>query len=190
MTFNKITIAFSLCLYYVSGFAYLSEHLARFEQTRNCKNCDLTQMSLSTNQFSGANLSGSFLVGMRQFDLIMNQSNCMKTNWIYSSIERGEFNHSNFTDAKFNYVLMTQASFEYSNFTNVVFENARLVHNNFANANFKNANFKNADLSYSNLLNSNITEDQLKQMSSYQCAILPDGTLFDDEGKYSCEPTL
>lgn len=184
----KISGVFLLVLMHCSlSHAYLYTQLQEFEASNKCIHCDLTQMSLHSNKHNYAELSGAYLVAVRINNFVANHSQFDNTNWVYALMERGEFNYSNFSGSRFDYALIYYASFKEANFTNAHLDNAKLYLNDFTGADFTNATVKNANFSYSNLMGSNMTQAQLNQMKTYRCATLPDGSIYDKFGYYSCE---
>ena len=190
MNIKKPSIFLLVQLYGTLSHAYLYTQLQEYEASNQCINCDLTQMSLSSNKHNYSQLSGAYLVAVHINNFIANHSQLDNTNWVYALMERGEFNYSNFSGARFDYALIYYASYKQANFTNAHLDNAKLYLNDFTGADFTNASVKNANFSYSNLMGSNMTQAQLNQMKTYQCATLPDGSIFDNSGKISCAPTV
>lgn len=187
MKIKKIGVPLFLLMYCSLSHAYLHNQLVEFEESNQCIQCDLTQMTLRSNKHNYAQLSGAYLVDVHLNNFIANDAQFDNTNWVYALMERGEFNYSNFSGSRFNYALIFYASFKQANFTNAHLENATLYLNDFTGADFTNASVKNADFSYAILTDSNMTQAQLNEMKTYKCATLPDGSIHDTG---YCAPTV
>ena len=81
-------------------------------------------------------------------------------------------------------------------------EKTQFTHADLKNSNFKksackkcifmfadteNVNFDGAKMNHANFYGSNINQSQLDSMKSYDCATLPDGTVYDKNGEIRCD---
>lgn len=194
MILKEKKIVSSLLIFILSmSFAY-ADDLDDFLKTKNCVKCDLSNTrfigdlhdaiaddSLLTNcefiysSFDGASLNYTFLT--------KSQAQSFWNPYFYSQ--------ATFREASFKGAFLNFTNFSSVEFSGANFENANLKNANFENANFSSANFKGAivdDANFKNaiLIGSNISEDQLSRVSSKECAILPDGTLYTSNSNIKC----
>ncbi|WP_133138809.1 pentapeptide repeat-containing protein [Legionella genomosp. 1] len=131
----------------------------KFEKTGVCEACDLSNdFYLFTDKSGAITLSGSNL----------NRSSL--SIW------------GNHQFSKFNRIMATEfslgaADFSYSDFSFANLKKARMSNSNFTSSDFSGANLSGASLAGSNLYNAKITPEQLKSLSSFCNAILPDGKI-------------
>lgn len=183
---KKVIILSLSSIISTSAFSYKIADYEKFLIPGDCKKCDLTQASFPQD-ISNLNFENTFFTGSTNQDLVTaNNSNFSNANFVYVNVYNSEFKSSNFNHARLNNASFNNVSFINSSFVNAKMENSNFSYSNFTNVNFTNANLKNADLSHSTLYNSNITAAQLKSLASYECARLPNGDLFDDNGQIDC----
>ena len=203
---HKYWATWILLLGTVNAFSYTQNDVETFNQTNSCTHCNLTRIDSSTKH-NNAILQDSYLTNcIFQFDEFNNSqftkvnlvrseiihsyfSNSIFTNvnLSYSNLNQSYFDHSLFTDVNFEHAKITNVEFNNTKFTNVIFGYADLNNANFKYSHFENVNFKGSDLSNANLIGTNITEQQLHDAKSYLCAILPDGSIYDQGGDKNCE---
>ncbi|KTD36032.1 Secreted effector protein pipB2 [Legionella nautarum] len=183
---KKLSVLFASCILCSNLQAYKINDHKRFHRPGDCSRCDLTESSFPED-LSNFNYDYSFFTGSTSISGIKaNGSSFVKANFIYVSIGNSEFNNANFKNATLNYSTFILTSFIHASFINAAMDHADFFGSNFTNADFTNANLNQTSLSYSNLFNSNISSAQLKSLKSYNCAILPNGEVFDNNGKFNC----
>ncbi len=164
---NKITIlilgaivASITSMSYSKAF-YNSDELEQFKSTKQCKNCNLTGISISHRDYNGSILTHALLTQVYFQYAAFSKSDFSYTNMVQSSISKNVFSGSNFTGANLQY--------------------AYCLGSNFSRVDFTNANVSNADFSYTNLIQAKITKEQLATVKSLKGAIMPDGTPHSDD---------
>lgn len=145
---------------------YDPDQLKQFESTNQCPNCDLTGKSMYSENHNNANLAGALLTR--------------------SSIDSSQFSKANFAGAN-----LVELSAEYTMMSGAIFTNANLSHANFNSANLSRADFSGAiltgaDLANVTLIQAKITVDQLSEVSSLSCAIMPDGSRHAADPNRTC----
>lgn len=174
--------------------------------TINIKKSFLTNAKIQASEFYNTNISDSngirILIANSNFnqslfsDLLLSFSMIENVNFKDSKIINIHWDKSQLIDTNFENCIFESLSFQGSDlrstklsnnyFSNTNFSQSDLRGVDFQNSRFKNSTFKNADLRKANLYNTNITQQQLNDTLSYACAILPDGTLYDNNGKEIC----
>ncbi|WP_133130365.1 pentapeptide repeat-containing protein [Legionella yabuuchiae] len=198
-----------LSLYLQSLYAYIPSHLEKVQQSDECTGCDLTQIEImhwthieiKSNDLKNSLWTKSTLHNDRTVDF--SEKNIEKSNFVLSDIQNLKFNKSiidnaNFTASSLQGCRFDDASLKQVNFSNSSHSQSQFTRANLSNANFKNAScykcvfmqanlekavFVGARMQHSNFYGSNITQEQLDSMESYECATLPDGTVYDKNGE-------
>jgi uncharacterized protein YjbI with pentapeptide repeats len=174
--------------------------------TLNVKKSFLTNAKIQASEFYNTNISESNAIRILIANSNFNQSFLSDLLLTYSMIENVSFKDSKIINSHWDRSQLIDTVFENCIFESLSFQgsdlrSSKLTHNTFLNTNFsqsdlrgvdfqhsyfKNTTFKNADLRKANLYNTNITQQQLNDTLSYACAILPDGTVYDNNGKEIC----
>lgn len=139
----------------VSSYAFYNpDHLAQFNLTNQCNNCDLSGSTLSGNH-SGAVISTSNLTG---------------------SIGLGTFASANFSGSNLSSSNWSTANLSYAQLAFIPLIKANFTGAELSYANFDGANTNDAIFDNANLYGSNISQQQLSAAKSYCGATLSDGT--------------
>jgi uncharacterized protein YjbI with pentapeptide repeats len=164
-------------------------------------NAKIQASDFSDSQISFSNgirilIANSNFIRTQFNDLLLQYSLIDNVNFKDSKIINVSWNNSQFINSQFQKVFFESLSFSntdlrFNKFIDCVFENTNFSQSDlkgvdFQGSQFKNISFKNADLRKANLYNTNITKQQLNETLSYVCAILPDGTVYDNNGKEFC----
>lgn len=138
-----------------SSPSYNPDHLAQFNLTNQCYNCDLSGAYISGNhssaQLASTNLTGSIGFGTFSF---------------------ANFSGSNLSNANWSYANLSNAQMAYIPLINTDFSGADLSYANFEGSVTNNAVFDDA-----NLYGANISQQQLDNSKSYCRATLPSGII-------------
>ena len=157
---------------------YADNDLEQYNKYHSCQKCDLSGASLEGQEKSildgsilissilNGNFTGSSFVGS-----ILTQVNSYSLKAMVS----------NFSEARCNYAKFYKASFSGANFQNADLSKVNFKAANLSSADFTKASLKGANLDFSILIGAKLTQEQLKSVKSYYCAVLPDGTLAPPE---------
>jgi uncharacterized protein YjbI with pentapeptide repeats len=104
----------------------------------------------------------------------------------YASINNNIFKFSTFEDVGFSFSDLQNNQFHNNVFKSVNFSHADIRQTNFSGSQFYQSNFEHAILDKCNFTNTNITQEELEKAASYSCAIMPDGSIYDNHGKDIC----
>jgi uncharacterized protein YjbI with pentapeptide repeats len=158
---------------------YDVEQLEQFQQTNSCPNCDLSGSELEQTKHRKALLKGADLS-----QAILSRSNFEHADLTSAILIRTQANKVKWMKATFDGAILLYLDGKNSYFSGASFKNCILNHANLSKANLSNADFTsatlvNADLSYAILIGAKITPEQLKQAKKMDCAVLPDGTVYN-----------
>ena len=169
--------------------AYIPSHVEHFKTYNACDNCDLTRIKLdqySMNSGAKSNIKSTYLTGSYLSQIDFSNSSFIDVNFVKSYFYLCHFQKSTFSNVNFSFADLSGNFFNGSIFKKTIFDNANLENAEFSNTNLDGASFIDANLKKAIFLDSNITQEQLNQASSYACAILPDGSIYDNNGKIDC----
>ncbi len=207
---NSFIVFGFLSLLPVVSFAYIPSDLEKLNHSDNCQKCDITEYVSSKTQqdhFTAINLNQSYWTAAVLKKVDFRKKSLIHSNFVVSKMfetifDDSDLSHSNlsnsecencsFKNAKLKNSIFYKAKYENAQFTNADLSNSNLEKANFLRAEFMNVNFSGANLSgaelfRANLYGSNITQEQLDSLSFYRCAILPDGTVNDENGEVDCD---
>lgn len=119
-------------------------------------------------------------------EVIIKDSQLLHINWNHSQFINSQFLHSYFEGLSFNGSDLRFTKWSDCQFKDIDFEQSDLRGIDFHGSQFENTRFKHADLRQANLYNTNISQQQLDEALSYVCAIMPDGKIYDSQGKENC----
>jgi len=163
---------------------YDEADLEQFNKTNSCIKCDLSNASVNAKE--NALLNESILIGATL------KGNFTNSSFLNAILTQANFNYhkpqvmtSQFQGSTMQYANVSGVSFSGSNFEGANLRNVNFTDANLSSANFTNADITNAKLDNSILIGSNLTKEQLSTVSSFYCAVLPDGTLAAPEHEYS-----
>lgn len=152
--------------------------LEHFEETNSCQSCDISDATIYENHDNGT-LLDSFAIRTKFNNNFYNgnfsgsiMTYCEIDGFSTRKFQKSVFNKTNLSYSKLNNVDLSNADFTDANLSFADFTNA-----NLSRANFTNTNLENATFYYSILIGSNLTEEQLQQVKSIDCTIMPDGNL-------------
>lgn len=209
MMICKYLTIWILLLSVFNAFSYTQKDFETFNQTNHCTHCNLTRMDYSTkhnnavvedsyltdcifkyDEFKNSQFTKVNLVRSKILYSYFSNSIFNNVNLSYANLNQSYFEHSLFTNVNFEHAALPSVEFKNTHFTNVIFSYANLSDVNFKYSHFENVNFKGSDLSNANLIGTNITEQQLHDAKSYLCAILPDGSVYDENGNIKCNQSV
>ena len=191
------------------SYAYIPSDIEKLNKSDNCQKCDITEYIINTyknESILAVKLDGSYWTAAYIRKVDFKNKSLVHSNFVVASIFETNFDESDLSESNFSNSMCIECSlkntklknsqffkveFEYAQFTNADLSNANLEKANFNNAEFMNVNFSGAnlsgaDLSRTNLYGSNITQAQLDSLLSYQCATMPDGSVYDKNGVVDC----
>jgi len=125
-----IFLSLILSCFFLSGdvFAYKQSDLNKFENTRKCIKCDLTDLNLSRVNLSRVNLSGSNLSGSNLSGSNLSGSNLSGSNLSGSNLSGVNLNGSNLKDVNLTYanlseIIIDEKAFSTLDFSEFTFMN-------------------------------------------------------------------
>lgn len=159
--------------------SYDLDHLEQFSATNSCSGCDLTGANLSRTKHRNAFLTGADLSQSK-----LSHANFEQTNFSTAVLIRTQAQKTKFMKAIFDggYLLYMDGSNSYfsgASFRNCNLNYAKLSRANLSSTDFSGATLVNADLSQAILIGAKITSTQLHQTKKLECAVLPDGTVYN-----------
>ena len=147
----------------------------------NCMRILIANSSFNTSTFNGLNIIYSLIDNVKFINSEFNN-----VNWNFSQFINTTFNQDVFINSSFSNSDLKYSQFINSSLENIDFSQSDLRGVVFYGSKFKNINFKNADLRKANFNNTNVEIAELDSSLSYLCATLPDGTVYDNNGKECC----
>ncbi len=186
---KQYILLLGICLYTQAFSApkYDIQQLEQFNQTNSCPNCDLAGAELTRVKHRKALLKGADLSQATLSHANFEQADftfalLIRTKAIKAKLMKATFDGANLInlDGKNSY-------FSGASFKNCRLNNANLVKANLSNTDFTSATLVNADLSYALLIGAQITAEQLKQVKKLDCAVLPNGTVYNPNN-IVCKP--
>lgn len=160
------------------------EDLKTFEDTNYCQGCDISEARINGNHDNGFLLQSyairtRFAGSLYKMDFsgsIMTYSEIYKLFGDALNAQLTNFNKVNLSFANIKYVDMSGVKLIDTNLSNSDFFSV-----NFSGADFSNANLQGATIKESILIGSNLNEEQLKQIKSIECTIMPNGELYGEK---------
>lgn len=156
-----------------------AEDLEIFYKTNYCQGCDLSGVEINKDHDNG------FLLNSYAIKTEFSGS-LQKMNFSGSIMNYSVFTHffhvqhiqeANFDKVNMSYSRIIDADLSGANLSDVNLSNSDLDNVNLSGVNFTNANLTNTTISYSILIGAQITQDQLEQVKSIDCTVMPDGEL-------------
>ncbi|WP_392537950.1 pentapeptide repeat-containing protein [Legionella sp. 227] len=156
------------------------EDLKVFAETNYCQSCDLSGAKIYDDHENGSILN-SYAIKTEFLGALykMNFSGSIMT---YSKFSHSSHRVMRIQEANFDKVNLSYSSFHntdlsLSNFSDVNLSYSDLDQANFSGVNFTNANLNNVIIRSSILIGANLTQEQLKQIKSIECTVMPNGEL-------------
>lgn len=191
---NKLFFFLGVCLVYSTQVlaSYSSDDFERFKTSNSCIKCNLSEL-----KFTG-NYEASTLDESRLMYCVFTKSNFDRSKFNGAYLTKAEtyaygtnnymdnfatFRQASFVGAFLNYVQFSSAEFSGSNFERSNLKNADFKNSNLSNTNFSGALVDGINLAYSILIGSNISDEQLLKASSLDCAVMPNGQVFQPSKK-------
>ena len=150
-------------------------------KSSNCMRLFIAYSHFQDSEFNELKLSYSAILN----NVFKNQR-FKNIDFSHAQINTNIIKFSEFTDMNFNSADLQNNQFQNNVFQSANFRNADLRQSNFSGSHFYQCNFEHAILDRCNFTNTNITQAQLNEADSYSCAILPDGSIYDNHGKETC----
>ena len=120
-----IFLSLILSCFFLSGdvFAYKQSDLNKFENTRKCIKCDLTDLNLSRVNLSRVNLSGSNLSGSDLSESDLSGSNLSRVNLSGVNLNGSNLKDVNLTYANLSEIIIDEKAFSTLDFSEHTFMN-------------------------------------------------------------------
>ena len=154
------------------------EDLTTFSETNYCQGCDISNATITKSHDNGS-LINSFAIRAK-FHASLYRMDFSGSIMTYCEIQEGysilKAQQSNFDKANLSYSYMHKVDLSKANFTDVNLSESDFKYVNFSEADFTNANLQGATIQNSILIGSNLTEEQISQLKSIECTVMPDGT--------------
>lgn len=156
------------------------EDLKVFADTNFCQGCDLSGVKIYEAHQEGS-LLGSYAINTEFLGSLykMNFSGSVMTYSKFSGqfysvlrIQEANFDKVNLSYSIFNNTDLSGANFSDANLSNSDWDRA-----NFSEVNFTNANLNNVTIRNSILIGANLSPEQLEQVKSIECTVMPNGEL-------------
>ncbi|WP_084273801.1 pentapeptide repeat-containing protein [Legionella fairfieldensis] len=160
-----------------------AEDLKVFADTNFCQGCDLSGAKIYEAHDNGS-LLGSYAI-KTEFVGSLFRMNFSGSIMNYSKFSGGYFSVLKIQEASFDKVNLSYSSFNNTdlsgaNFSDVNLNNSDWDRANFSGVNFANANLNNVTIRNSILIGANLSQEQLKQVKSIECTVMPNGELNSD----------
>lgn len=84
---------------------------------------------------------------------------------------------ANYDKVNLSYSIFKDTDLSGANFSDVNLSNSDWERANFSGVNFANANLNNVTISHSILIGANLSQEQLEQVKSIKCTVMPNGEL-------------
>lgn len=173
-------IIFSVSLNTYAKTSADESDLKTFKETNFCQNCDLSNAKIYDNHDNGSLLNSFAIKTVFKGSLMkMNLSGSIMT---YCNIEGNILSplnaqESNFDKVNLSYSEISHADLSGANFTDVNLSNSDFYYVNLSDADFTNANLTDTTFKKSILIGAKLTDEQLKQIKSIQCSVMPNGEM-------------
>ena len=120
-----IFLSLILSCFFLSGdvFAYKQSDLNKFENTRKCIKCDLTDLNLSRVNLSRVNLSGSNLSGSDLSESDLSGSNLSRVNLSGVNLNGSNLKDVNLTYANLSEIIIDEKAFSTLDISEFTFMN-------------------------------------------------------------------
>lgn len=160
-----------------------AEDLKVFSDTNFCQGCDLSGAKINEAHENGS-LLGSYAI-KTEFSGSLYKMNFSGSVMNYSKFSGYFYSILNIQEANFDKVNLSYSVFKYTdlsgaNFSDVNLSNSDWEQANFSGVNFANANLNNVTIRDSILIGANLSQEQLKQVKSIECTVMPNGELNSD----------
>lgn len=175
-------IFYCLLLMIVSSKASIASELEQFKTSNSCPHCNLSETDLSFSKHNSAYLKGVRLDNANLEGTELDNADLRFANLESTYAHYAMFRVTIFDESNLRYFKAYQASFSGASFKNAILSHAQLERANLSNADFTGACLKEANFSYSILIGATISTQQLKEIKSLSCAVLPDGSVFTPNG--------
>lgn len=155
------------------------EHLEQFNATNQCVLCDLSGANLAWTKHQKAELFHADLSRA-----LLKSAFFGEANFAHASLIDAMASNAHFTLAVFDEANLSRMNARSSYFSGASFKNANLYQANFSRANLSNADLsqavlKDVDFSHAILIGAHLTAEQLKEIKNLECAVLPNGRVFN-----------
>ncbi len=157
-----------------------TEDLKIFADTNFCQGCDLSGATIYENHDNGS-LLGSYAI-KTEFSGSLYKMNFSGSIMNYSKFSGGFYGvlsiqEANYDKVNLSYSIFNGTDLSCANFSDVNLSNSNWEQANFSGVNFANANLNNVTIRHSILIGANLSQEQLKQVKSIRCTVMPNGEL-------------
>ncbi|CAM4483603.1 MAG: hypothetical protein LEGION0403_FIIPPAGN_02870 [Legionella sp.] len=157
-----------------------AEDLKVFADTNFCQGCDLSGAKIYEDHDNGSLLGSyaiktEFLGSLYKMNFSGSVMNYSKFPGHYFSVLR--IQEANFDKVNLSYSIFKDTDLSGANFSDVNLSNSDWERANFSGVNFANANLNNVTIRNSILIGANLSQEQLGQVKSIECTVMPNGEL-------------
>ncbi|MCW8451792.1 pentapeptide repeat-containing protein [Legionella quinlivanii] len=159
------------------------EDLKVFSDTNYCQGCDLSGAKIYEDHDNGS-LLNSYAI-KTEFTGALYKMDFSGSIMTYSKFLGKFFNALRIQEATFDKVNLSYSNFintdlSGANFSDVNLSYSELERANFSGVDFTNANLNNVTINNSILIGALLSEEQLKQVKSITCTVMPNGELYSN----------
>jgi len=165
----------------VAAIAQNQEHYEQFALNNHCLYCDLQSAGLAWTLHQKAVLQGSDLSSATLKNANFSESDFTDALLIKIYAANGTFNLARFDGANLSYANAKHATFSGASFKQSNLHKANLSGANLSSSDFSGAILTGIDLSKAILIGAKITSAQLETAGKLDCAVLPDGRIFNPD---------
>lgn len=159
---------------------YDPEDLRIFSETNSCQGCDLSGARIFKDHDHGSLINSyaiktEFLGSLYMMDFSGSIMTYSKIGYLFYNTR--DVQETNFDKVNLSYSTIIKVDLSGANFSNVDLSNSDLDRVNLSDVNFSNANLNNVIVRNSILIGANLTQEQLNQIKSIECTVMPNGEL-------------
>jgi len=182
---KKIIILSFVWMIAFQAYSYDQEQLDQFRNTNFCIHCNLIEAFLNEENHNHALLTESDLSEARIKNAQFNEAEITACQFVRANVDGSSFRKAKLDGTNFSFFSGRYAAFNSASFKNANLTHTRLYAANFAKADFTDADLEDADLNNTILIGSNLTQEQLAKVKNLNCAVLPEGRVYNP-GKRKC----
>lgn len=153
--------------------------LKTFSEKNYCQGCDISNAEINEDHDNGA-LLNSFAIKTEfkgSFHKMDFSGSIMTYCKVYSWIKTISAQEANFNKVNLSYAHIEQTDLSGSQFTDVNLSNTDFYNVNLSDVDFTNANLQDVTIKNSILIGANLSDDQMEQIKSIRCSIMPNGEM-------------
>ena len=180
---NKLNLLLMPIIFSVSlnTFAKTSadeNDLKIFKDTNFCQNCDISNAYIYDDHDNGSLLNSFAIKTVFMGSLMkMNFSGSIMTYCKINNYSTIHAQESNFDKVNLSYSEINNTDLSGANFTDVNLNNSDFYEVNLSDTDFTNANLTDTTFNKTILIGARLTDEQLQQIKSIQCSVMPNGEM-------------